>query len=72
MLVITSISYPRILVNYNSLKEKKNHSASTRFVTNFIVLQNILAHKDKLRDMIISREWVFSAYAKDSPIYLSK
>eukprot|EP00258_Populus_trichocarpa_P037860 XP_024453879.1 uncharacterized protein LOC112326992 [Populus trichocarpa] len=40
--------------------------APTRFATNFIALQSILAHKDELRAMVTSREWVSSAYAKDS------
>jgi len=94
VLLIASILYSRILVNYNqfvlllnmflvlqgiftiiihciwwesSLKKKKIlRVACTRFVINFIVLQNILAHKDELRDMVTSREWVYSAYAKDS------
>ncbi|XP_034893435.1 uncharacterized protein [Populus alba] len=39
--------------------------APTRFATNFIALQSILAHKDQLRAMVTSREWVSSAYAKD-------
>ena len=38
----------------------------TRFATNFIALQSILAYKDELRAMVISREWVSSAYAKDN------
>ncbi|XP_034899368.1 uncharacterized protein [Populus alba] len=37
----------------------------TRFATNFIALQSILAHKDQLRAMVTSREWVSSVYAKD-------
>jgi hypothetical protein len=41
-------------------------SAPTRFATNFIALQSILAHKDELRAMVTSREWVSSTYAKDS------
>jgi hypothetical protein len=40
------------------------HPAPTRFATNFIALQSILAHKDELRAMVTSREWVSSAYAK--------
>eukprot|EP00258_Populus_trichocarpa_P045448 XP_024461467.1 uncharacterized protein LOC112328240 [Populus trichocarpa] len=40
--------------------------APTRFATNFIALQSILAHKDELRAMVTSREWISSAYAKDS------
>ncbi|OMP00304.1 putative Zinc finger, BED-type [Corchorus capsularis] len=39
--------------------------ASTRFATNFIALQSILAQKDALRAMVTSREWTLSAYAKD-------
>lgn len=38
----------------------------TRFATNFIALQSILAHKDTLREMVTYREWTSSAYAKDS------
>jgi hypothetical protein len=37
----------------------------TCFATNFIALQSILAHKDELRAMVTSREWVSFAYAKD-------
>ena len=40
--------------------------APTHFTTNFIALQSILAYKDELRAMVISREWVSSAYAKDN------
>ena len=40
--------------------------APTRFATNFIALQSILAQKDALRAMVVSREWTMSAYAKDS------
>jgi hypothetical protein len=40
--------------------------APTRFATNCITLQNILVHKDNLRVMVTSREWVSSAYAKDN------
>jgi hypothetical protein len=47
-------------------KKKILRSAPTRFATNFIALQSILAHKDELRAMVTSREWVSSAYAKDS------
>lgn len=39
--------------------------APTRFATNFIALQSILAQKDALRAMVTSREWTSSAYAKD-------
>ncbi|KAL5165681.1 hypothetical protein HKD37_18G050770 [Glycine soja] len=40
--------------------------APTLSATNFIVLQNILAHKDALRAMVTSRDWTSSAYAKES------
>jgi hypothetical protein len=40
--------------------------APTRFATNFITLQSILVHRDNLRAMVTSREWVSFAYAKDS------
>ncbi|XLR60553.1 hypothetical protein S83_011225 [Arachis hypogaea] len=38
--------------------------ALTRFVTNFITLQSILAQKNALRAMVTSREWTSSAYSK--------
>ncbi|KAH1265150.1 hypothetical protein GmHk_01G000908 [Glycine max] len=40
--------------------------ALTRFATNFIALQSILAQKDALRAMVTSRDWIGSTYAKDS------
>ena len=42
------------------------HPAPTHFAINFIALQSILAHKDELRAMVTSREWVSFAYTKDS------
>ncbi|XVF04569.1 hypothetical protein REPUB_Repub05bG0095300 [Reevesia pubescens] len=39
--------------------------APTRFATNFIALQSILAQKDALRAMVTSKEWTTSAYSKD-------
>ncbi|XVF12498.1 hypothetical protein REPUB_Repub08aG0124100 [Reevesia pubescens] len=39
--------------------------APTRFATNFIALQSILAQKDALRAMVTSKEWTTSAYAKE-------
>ncbi|XP_057452033.1 uncharacterized protein LOC130743826 [Lotus japonicus] len=39
--------------------------APTRFATNFIALQSILAQKDALRAMVTSKEWTSSTYAKD-------
>ncbi|GAU37887.1 hypothetical protein TSUD_395710 [Trifolium subterraneum] len=38
----------------------------TRFATNFIDLQSILAQKNSLRTMITSKEWTKSAYAKEA------
>ncbi|KHM99312.1 hypothetical protein glysoja_043523, partial [Glycine soja] len=38
----------------------------TRFATNFIALQSILAQKDALRAMVTSSDWIGSTYAKDS------
>nr|XP_025621504.1 uncharacterized protein LOC112712803 [Arachis hypogaea] len=40
--------------------------APTRFATNFIALQSILAQKDALRAMVTSREWTSSAYSKEA------
>nr|KYP48872.1 hypothetical protein KK1_029433 [Cajanus cajan] len=40
--------------------------APTRFATNFIVLQSILAQKNALRAMVTSKEWTSSAYAKEA------
>ncbi|XP_025651930.1 uncharacterized protein [Arachis hypogaea] len=40
--------------------------APTRFATNFIALQSILAQKDVLRAMVTSRKWTSSAYSKES------
>ncbi|XP_019435930.1 PREDICTED: uncharacterized protein LOC109342394 [Lupinus angustifolius] len=37
----------------------------TRFATNFIALQSILAQKDALRALVTSTEWTSSAYSKD-------
>ncbi|XLU24950.1 hypothetical protein S245_061016, partial [Arachis hypogaea] len=42
------------------------HPAPTRFATNFIALQSILAQKDALRAMVTSREWTSSAYSKEA------
>ncbi|KAF1888957.1 hypothetical protein Lal_00036514 [Lupinus albus] len=39
--------------------------APTRFATNFIALQSILAQKYALRALVTSREWTSSAYSKD-------
>ncbi|XP_016177910.1 uncharacterized protein LOC107620230 [Arachis ipaensis] len=40
--------------------------APTRFATNFIALQSILAQKDALRTMVISKEWTISTYSKEA------
>ncbi|KAF1894696.1 hypothetical protein Lal_00020988, partial [Lupinus albus] len=39
--------------------------APTRFASNFITLQSILAQKDALRALVTSREWTDSSYSKD-------
>ncbi|XP_061347945.1 uncharacterized protein LOC133293390 [Gastrolobium bilobum] len=40
--------------------------APTRFATNFIALQSILAQKDALRAMVTSRDWTSSTYSKEA------
>ncbi|XP_057740274.1 uncharacterized protein LOC130957434 [Arachis stenosperma] len=40
--------------------------APTRFATNFIALQSILAQKDPLRAIVTSKEWTSSAYSKEA------
>ncbi|XP_038713464.1 uncharacterized protein LOC120007338 [Tripterygium wilfordii] len=39
--------------------------APTRFATNFVALQSILAQKDALRAMVTCKEWIQSSYSKD-------
>jgi len=58
--------YSLYLIRKFTGEKKILRSAPTRFATNFIALQSILAHKDELRAMVTSREWISSAYAKDS------
>eukprot|EP00258_Populus_trichocarpa_P032959 XP_024448978.1 uncharacterized protein LOC112326009 [Populus trichocarpa] len=58
--------YPLYLMRKFTRGKEILRPALTRFATNFIALQSILAHKDELRAMMTSREWVSSAYAKDS------
>jgi hypothetical protein len=58
--------YPLYLMRKFTGGKEILHPALTRFATNFIALQSILAHKDEFRAMVTSREWVSSAYAKDS------
>ncbi|XP_038714629.1 uncharacterized protein LOC120008398 [Tripterygium wilfordii] len=41
------------------------HPAPTRFATNFVALQSILAQKDALRAMVTCKEWIQSSYSKD-------
>ncbi|XP_011048650.1 PREDICTED: uncharacterized protein LOC105142630 [Populus euphratica] len=57
--------YPLYLMRKFTGGKEILRPAPTRFATNFIALQSILAHKDELRAMVTSREWVSSAYAKD-------
>ncbi|XP_019423213.1 PREDICTED: uncharacterized protein LOC109332625 [Lupinus angustifolius] len=40
--------------------------ASTRFATNFIALQSILAQKDALRSLVTYREWTRSSCSKEA------
>ncbi|XP_061983055.1 uncharacterized protein LOC133702746 [Populus nigra] len=58
--------YPLYLMRKFTGGKEILRPAPTRFATNFIALQSILAHEDELRAMVTSREWVSSAYAKDS------
>ncbi|XP_052303624.1 uncharacterized protein LOC18105520 [Populus trichocarpa] len=57
--------YPLYLMRKFTGGKEILRPAPTRFATNFIALQSILAHKDELRAMVTSREWVSSTYAKD-------
>ncbi|XP_019418493.1 PREDICTED: uncharacterized protein LOC109329267 [Lupinus angustifolius] len=45
--------------------KKYSVQLQTRFATNFIALQSILAQKDALRALVTSREWTSSTYSKD-------
>lgn len=58
--------YPLHLMRKFTRRKEILRPAPTRFVTNFIALQSILAQKDPLREMVTSREWTLSAYAKES------
>ncbi|OIW19936.1 hypothetical protein TanjilG_30850 [Lupinus angustifolius] len=40
------------------------HPTPTRFATNFIAFQSILAQKDALRALVTSREWTSLTYSK--------
>nr|XP_034924027.1 uncharacterized protein LOC118056041 [Populus alba] len=57
--------YPLYLMRKFTGGKEILRPAPTRFATNFIALQSILAYKDELRAMVTSKEWVSSAYAKD-------
>ncbi|XP_024467393.1 uncharacterized protein LOC112329121 [Populus trichocarpa] len=58
--------YPMYLMRKFTGGKEILRPAPTRFATNFIALQSILAHKNELRAMVTSREWVSSVYAKDN------
>lgn len=58
--------YALHLMRKNTGEREILRPAPTRFATNFIALQSILAQKDALRAMVTSREWTISAYAKES------
>jgi hypothetical protein len=57
---ITKYNYNHYLYLMRKFTRRKEilRSAPTRFATNFIALQSILVHKDNLRTMVTSREWV--------------
>nr|XP_034930717.1 uncharacterized protein LOC118061403 [Populus alba] len=57
--------YPLYLMRKFTGGKEILRPAPTRFATNFIALQSILAYKDELRAMVTFRKWVSSAYAKD-------
>ena len=58
--------YPLYLMRKFTRGKEILRPTPTRFPTNFITLQSIIAHKDELRAMVTSSEWVSSAYVKDS------
>jgi len=58
--------YPLHLMRKFTRGKEILQPAPTPFATNFITLQSILVHKDNLRAMVTSREWVSSTYAKDN------
>ncbi|XP_061356627.1 uncharacterized protein LOC133301047 [Gastrolobium bilobum] len=57
--------YPLYLMRKFTCGKEILRPAPTRFATNFIALQSILAQKDALREMVRSRDWTSSAYSKD-------
>ena len=58
--------YPLHLMRYFTRGKETLQSTPTRFAINFIIMQNILVHKDNLRAMVTFRERVSFTYAKDS------
>ncbi|XP_061978670.1 uncharacterized protein LOC133699447 [Populus nigra] len=56
--------YPLYLMRKFTREKEILRSAPTYFATNFIAMQNILAHKYKLRAMMTSRKWVSSVMLK--------
>ncbi|XLR22149.1 hypothetical protein S83_050049, partial [Arachis hypogaea] len=58
--------YPLFLMRKFIGGQEILHPAPTQFATNFIVLQSILAQKDPLRAMVMSKEWTSSAYYKEA------
>ncbi|XP_025669915.2 uncharacterized protein [Arachis hypogaea] len=58
--------HPLYLMRQFTSGRKILRPAPTRFATNFIALQSILAQKDGLRAMVTSREWTSSTYSKEA------
>ncbi|XP_057759378.1 uncharacterized protein LOC130979848 [Arachis stenosperma] len=58
--------HPLYLMRKFTSRREILRPALTRFATNFIALQSILAQKDALRAMVTSREWTSSAYCKEA------
>ncbi|XP_016177856.1 uncharacterized protein LOC107620162 [Arachis ipaensis] len=58
--------HPLYLMRKFTGGQKILHPAPTRFATNFIALESILAQKDALRAMVTSKEWTILAYSKEA------
>nr|XP_025652327.1 uncharacterized protein LOC112748323 [Arachis hypogaea] len=58
--------YPLFLMRKFTGGQEILRPAPTRFATNFIALQNMLAQKDPLRAMVTSKEFTSSAYSKEA------
>ncbi|XP_016178561.1 uncharacterized protein LOC107621023 [Arachis ipaensis] len=58
--------YPLFLMRKFTGGREILRPAPTRFATNFIALQSILAQKDPLRAMVTSKEFTSSAYSKEA------